>query len=579
MTAVSLLIVLVAVRGMAFAGHHIAMSWWSPIAYLWHDTAIALGFFACAFALRGRPRVEAALYAITAGYAVINLAVQRALGTPLTPTMWRAAGGPLADSARHYATWSTAALIVAASAAATIAFLARQRLPHRSVLGAAALFTALGPFAAARVDTSGLERNAWTALADHLTPHVVASAAPRDWRASEMDDVQDENLAFLRGAAAGRNVILVSLESTAARYLGVYGASPDIAPHLSELSRSAIVFDNAYAVYPESIKGLFSILCSATPAIATAAEEYARVPCESPARVLAARGYRTALFHSGRFAYLGMNAVVRNRGYDTLADAGDIGGERESSFGIDDASTIASILHWIDAGPPDRPFFITYLPIAGHHPYEAPGGGPFPDPDEFGRYRNAVHYGDVALGTLRRSLQARGLDRSTVWIVLGDHGEAFGQHDGNYGHTFQLYEENVHVPFVIAAPGLLTGQTRVRRVVSLLDTAPTLLDVLGVPVPRAYEGGSMLDARRRAALFFTDYSLWLAGMRDGRYKAIHDLWSGRTRVFDLQRDPGEMVDISAQRADASRRYAERLEAWASEERTGHASQRRRAGTE
>src|SRR5207247_1701867 len=90
-----------------------------------------------------------------------------------------------------------------------------------------------------------------------------------------------EDLSRWRGAAAGRHIVLVSLESTAARYLGLYGADPDVMPNLSELARSAIVFDNAYAVYPESIKGLFSILCSAYPAFDSAAASYAAAPCRS----------------------------------------------------------------------------------------------------------------------------------------------------------------------------------------------------------------------------------------------------------------------------------------------------------
>ena len=139
-------------------------------------------------------------------------------------------------------------------------------------------------------------------------------------------------------------------------------------------------------------------------------------------------------------------------------------------------------------------FFLTFLPIAGHHPYESPDPGPFPARDEFGRYRNALRYGDTALADLMQGMAARGLGERTLWIVLGDHGEAFGQHDGNFGHTFQLYEENVRVPFLIAAPGLIPHQIRTDRVVSLIDTAPTILDLLGMPEDDAYQGTSALTS-------------------------------------------------------------------------------------
>jgi arylsulfatase A-like enzyme len=277
--------------------------------------------------------------------------------------------------------------------------------------------------------------------------------------------------------------------------------------------------------------------------------------------MLSENGYRTALFHSGRFAYLGMEAIIRDRGYDTLADAGDIGGRHNSSFGIDEPSTVARILAWIDRMPADRPFFVTYLPIAGHHPYETPEPGSFPDRDEFGRYRNALHYGDTSLGTLMQGLRTRGLDTKTLWVVLGDHGEAFGQHEGNYGHTFFLYDENIHVPFLIAVPGILEHQIRSRRVVSLIDTAPTILDLVGVREPEIYQGESMLDPDSRLALFFADYSLGLLGLRDGPLKFIYELDSGRVTVFDVDIDPREQVDQSERHPDQTQRYQQLLRAW------------------
>src|SRR5437660_8183781 len=108
---------------------------------------------------------------------------------------------------------------------------------------------------------------------------------------------------------------------------------------------------------------------------------------------------------------------------------------------------------------------------------------------------------DVSLGTLTDGLRARGLDANTVWVVYGDHGEAFGQHEGNYGHTFFLYDENIHVPFLIAAPGLIRRQERVSKVVGLVDTAPTVLDLLGISPPANYQGRTMLDGVPRTAFF------------------------------------------------------------------------------
>jgi arylsulfatase A-like enzyme len=319
-------------------------------------------------------------------------------------------------------------------------------------------------------------------------------------------------------------------------------------PNLSALARSAVVFESAYAVYPESIKGLFSVLCSVYPASKSA-------PCDALPQALRDRGYRTALFHSGRFGYLGMEDVIRDRGFDTLADAGDIGGNHQSSFGVDEPATVAQILRWIDS----RPFFVAYLPIAGHHPYETPEPGPFPDNNPFDRYRNALHYDDAALGALIEGVRARGLEHRTLWIVLGDHGEAFGQHHENYGHTFHLYEENIRVPFLVAAPGLIEP-ARARRVVSLIDTAPTVLDLIGAPSSARHQGRTMLDPDPRPALFFADYSLGLFGLRDGPRKFIYEYDTGRARLFDLDADPGETTDRAPLEPDAAQRYLRNLRA-------------------
>jgi arylsulfatase A-like enzyme len=170
-------------------------------------------------------------------------------------------------------------------------------------------------------------------------------------------------------------------------------------------------------------------------------------------------------------------------------------------------------------------------------------------------------------------LRARGLEENTVWVIYGDHGEAFRQHQGNYGHTFFLYEENIHVPFLIAAPGSLGGvlrkQERARKVVSLVDTAPTILDLMGVAPPKNYQGRSMfdgglssaLDPAPQMALFFADYSLGLLGLRDGRWKFVYEVGSGRTQLFDLETDPREMSNVSARETTRVSWYVQVVRGW------------------
>jgi hypothetical protein len=560
----ALFLVLVGAKLAAMGGHGVPLTAWSIIAFTWQEAVIAVTFGLLERATAGS-RTRLALIAAYWGliaYVAINIPIGRALATPLTWPMLRATGGALADSLLLHATWTNVVLLAAVVAGGLFLPRVVRRLPGappRVAASCALLLITFGPFASDRAGMQGRERNALIALVESAFPRVDAASRTGDWRLSAFGQGRGDDLTWLSGGARGRNVVMISLESTGAQYLPLYGGRGDVMPALSAMARDSIVFERAYAPYPESIKGLFSVLCSTFPAFDVTADVLSRVPCVGlPARLRDA-GYATALFHSGRFDYLGMQAVIANRGYDTLEDAGDIGGNRRSSFGVDEPSTVARILAWIDSLPREHPFFVTYLPIAGHHPYESPSSGPFPNDRELGRYLNALRYGDASLGVLMDGLRRRGLYENTLWIIYGDHGEAFGQHDGNYGHTFLLFDENVRVPFIISAPGLTPGQQRVRRPVSLVDTAPTVLDLLGIPVPHDYQGSSMLDATQRMALFFTDYSLPLAGLVDGRWKAVHDLSTGRTRLFDLEKDPGETYEVSApQRAEW---YGRTLQDW------------------
>jgi arylsulfatase A-like enzyme len=563
--AVSLFLTFAIAKIAVLWGRSVELSAWTAIAYVWQDALVALLFGIAVW----RWRRAAVLYWILAAYAAINIPIAAVLSTPLTLPMLRATSGTLADSILLYATPGNLLKIVVTIAAAAALPPLIARIPQRggrALIALAIASVAVGPIASGRVDTIGLDRNVVAALAASMLPRVTATNVHDVWTEPPFERAAADALPHLRGIAAGRNVVLVSLESTGAQYLRLYGAQEDVTPNLDRLAESGVVFDHAYAVYPESIKGLFSVLCSTFPAFDTTPDTYETAPCESIATVLRDAGYSTALFHSGRFAYLGMQSIIQRRGFDTLADAGDIGshdigGNHESSFGVDEPATVARMLEWIDRRPPHRPFFLTYLPIAGHHPYETPEPGPFPTREEIGRYRNALHYGDRALGALRAGLDARGLDRSTVWIVIGDHGEALGQHEGNYGHTFFLFEENVRVPFIIAAPGAGAAPQRSRTMVSLVDTAPTLLDLLGIETPAPHQGRLALDGTARMALFFTDYSLGLVGLRDGNWKFVYEMESGRAKLFDLARDPREIDDVSIGQRPRVEKYKATVLGW------------------
>ena len=605
MRTISLLGLLVVWRLLVLEGRNIPFSLWNPVAYFWQDLLVVLVFGALEKIAR-RPPLAWLLYLGAVLYLGINLLLMRILSTPLTISLLRAADHTLSDSIRHYfdgpnfllfslfvgtgvllpffLRWLTGRINPRVLTGSWLPrFWSRASWEVRTLIWASLLFliALAGPFSVRRTVTSGLERNPIIALLASALPRLRPVPADKPWRISPFPDSRPQvaaagpsapsALTNYRGQAKDRNVVMILLESAAARYLKLYGAAEDPMPNLTVLARQALLFESAYAVYPESIKGLFSVLCSQPPAFDTKAEDYARVRSPSVASVLAAHGYRTGLFHSGRFLYLGMREMIAGRGFETMEDAGAIGGHEESSFGVDEPATVDRILGWIDHEKSARPFFVTYLPIAGHHPYSTPQPGPFPGTEDRDRYLNALHYADEAVGRLLQGLTERGLMAETVFLIFGDHGEAFGQHEGNYGHTLYIYEENVHVPYLIAAPGLINGPQRVSRPISLVDTAPTLLDLLGLPAPATFTGTSALSEPAPGsgplmALFFTDYSLGWLGLRDGAWSCLLELDSGRRRLFHLKLDPEEKVDLSEYFPERAGRYSDRLEQWSRAEK-------------
>ncbi len=550
----------------------------SPLALIYEDVILVAVLFGLdALTQRatspGQERARWLVVWALVAYSAFNVAVARVFATPLTVSMLGAAGGALSDSIFAYVTpGNVAAIAVVLGLAVGVSRFEFGTIPPRSLTLPGVLFAAsllLGPRAAARVETLGLHRNA----AVTLVSTWLARVAPPPRVAGRVAELPAEgralDLTHLAGALRGRNVVWVILESTAAQYLTSYGAKLDVTPNLTRLAENALVFEHAYSAYPESIKGLFSMLCARYPAAGTTAADYvaARVPCAPISDSFRRAGYRTGFFHSGRFRYLGMQGIVDDRGFDELHDAETIGGKYSVSFGTDDASTVRRLLEFVD-GSQGRRFFAVYSPISGHHPYKAPGNGPRPfrEKTEKDRYQNDLYSGDAAFGELVRGLGDRSLLENTAFVIVGDHGEAFDQHEGNFAHTLHLYEENVHVPLIVAAPGLTLGSVRVPQVASLTDLAPTTLALLGLPRQDLHAGRSLLEPEPGVARFYTDQGPLKLGLRQGRYKLIHETEHDRSRLFDLQRDPGEKHDIAAEEPERTARYRKHVLDWSNAER-------------
>ncbi len=173
------------------------------------------------------------------------------------------------------------------------------------------------------------------------------------------------------------------------------------------------------------------------------------------------------------------------------------------------------------------------------------------------RYWNALHYADFIMGQIVQALERLPGGEETLFFILADHGEAFGQHKGNFNHPFYLYEENVHVPFMIYNKKLFPKGMQYKGISRHIDILPTILDVLGLHHKKKHyhQGLSLLEHRKnRIASFYTTWRRSLAGLRDASWKYIMDLDKAQEELYCLEDDPQESENLAKKMPDLSQRY-------------------------
>lgn len=541
-----LLAAMLAAKGVAVVAVPMAATRWWLLPF--DDVLVAA---AAALLLARLPRVLSAL--AIAGlllHGLVSLLLVRALGRPLLPTMGRGVDAAMLDSLVPYLTLGNGAVVLLVVGAARLGHhLARRRqVPAGGVLVAGGLAGLV--CLAAGEPAHVAHRNAVVAFVRGWLPRPEPAPCPTGERLLA-DGPPAVAVDVALGAAAGRSVVMVVLESVASRFV-TDALGPRTMPFLHRLAAEGLDCEQAYAVYPESIEGQVAMFCGWPPRPDAEPDAYAAHGRAALPHRLRPHGYRSGLFHAGHFHFLGMRDVLAPMGFDVLADATAIGGPG-SSFGVDEERTVDALLAWVAAAPRGQPVLACWLPIAGHHPYDSPAGGPFPTDHELGCYRNALHYADRSLQRLWEGLCRLRPPSHWLLCVVGDHGQAFGEQPGNFGHSFELYEANLRVPLLFVAPDTPLAGRHLATPCSHLDVVPTLLDLLGLGC-----GPSLLrpgpDAGRVHA--FTDWGELLVAARVGRWKLIHDVGSGRDRLFDLDVDPQERRDL----ADREVARCERLRA-------------------
>ncbi len=163
----------------------------------------------------------------------------------------------------------------------------------------------------------------------------------------------------------------------------------------------------------------------------------------------------------------------------------------------------------------------------------------------YGRISMLDHY----VGKTLDKLEELGLAEDTLVVFTADHGDFFGQH-GLRGKGAFHYEDMIRVPFAARLPGVIAPGTRTRSLLSLVDLAPTFLDVAGIAVPRGMTGKSQKPVFEGAVESVRDHvlvenhhqptTLHLKTYVDARYKLTVYFNREYGELFDLENDPGEV---------------------------------------
>ena len=445
--------------------------------------------------------------------------------------------------------------------------------------------------------------------------------------------------------ASGASVVLITLDTTRADRLGCYGNERVDTPHLDRLAREGIRYERAFTPIPSTLPSHASILTGAYPARHGVHDNGVYALDEgwtTLAERLGGSGYRTAAFVSAfvldrQFGLAQgfevyddqMVAPLIARDVEALRAAGDLSDDQKKWF-LQQASPFQRraedvtrpALEWIERLT-EEPFFLWVHYFDAHMGYQPPS--PFDqkyDPLYSGQldgdmqtwYRVAAQQGwrrkadapaaemehmialydgelaymDGWIGKLMAELEARGRWDETLIVVVGDHGEGFGEHEQMWEHNGDIFDEVMRVPLILKLPGGEGAGTVVERLVRTIDVAPTILEVAdragwegmqGAPLMRADDAAPepreiLMEALREEQAIEAGFS-WL-GLRGEEHKLVLLLGGSggevlQTGLFDLSGDPGERFGLQ----ESER---ERAESWTRRARELYAGMKAAAGS-
>lgn len=327
-------------------------------------------------------------------------------------------------------------------------------------------------------------------------------------------------------APAGTPVILISIDTLRSDHLPAYGYRGVETPAIDALRRDAVLFERAYTVTPLTLPAHASALTGLLPEahgvrdnvgypLPAAKIESGELPYLP--QLLRGAGYATGAAVS---AYVLQGRTGLGTGFDRYDDSIEfqsnrgLGGLQRSG-----GETLRPALEWL-RGVAARPTFLFLHLYEPHTPYKPPE----PWASRFALpYDGEIAAADAVVGELVVELRRLGLYDRAIVVLFSDHGEGLDEH-GEEEHGVLLYREAIQVPLLLKLPGQRLAGKSASAPVSLVDIAPTVAGLLGLPASPAWGGRPLLEALESQALPRTLYV-------ETFYPRLHFGWSDLAAVI------------------------------------------------
>lgn len=362
----------------------------------------------------------------------------------------------------------------------------------------------------------------------------------------------------------GPNIIVVLMESWAAKNTGVLGCPHDLTPNFDSWASRGVLFTHFFANGVRTSFGLPAVLGSypSIPGRSIMGRYDAPHPFTMLSEHLAQRGFHNTFVYGGDLAFDNIEGFFTNKQYDHFVGENDFrGAQAFSKWGVPDHIVFARAAALVDSLP--RPFQMTVLTLSNHEPFDLPDSSVqmFFDDADSSKLFNAQLYADKALGLFLRRLDEKNVLDSTIVILTADH----ARYDVS---RLVLDPETFHIPLLILGPTEMipAGQV-IEAAGSQVDILPTILNLLGGPYAhRSWgrdllrldeddPGFAMINAGDRIGCVTRDYFYleWL-----GRQTALYAYDSLGDNPVDISEDQRELFTKLQRNTRAYMQLAEQL---------------------